>query len=42
MHYPYIFNEEGLRILFLSAWEGDVAYAALDKEGNMELKTFAL
>ena len=42
MHYPYDFNEEGLRILFLSAWERDVAYASLNKEGNIELKTFAL
>ena len=42
MHYPCDYDKESLRILFLSAWEGDVAYAALDKDGNIELKTFAL
>ncbi|MBO7195473.1 MAG: UDP-2,3-diacylglucosamine diphosphatase [Alistipes sp.] len=42
MHYPYEFNNEGLHVLFLSAWEGDVKYAALNKEGNIELKTFAV
>ena len=42
MHYPYDYDKESLRILFLSSWEGDARYAALDKDGNIELKTFAL
>ena len=42
MHYPYDFSQEQLRVLFLGCWEGDATYAALDSEGNIELKTFAL
>ncbi|MBQ2374033.1 MAG: UDP-2,3-diacylglucosamine diphosphatase [Alistipes sp.] len=42
MHYPHECNEDNLHVLFLSAWEGDVRYAALDHKGNIELKTFAL
>lgn len=42
MHYPYDFSREQLRVLFLGCWEGDATYAALDSEGNIELKTFAL
>ena len=42
MHYPYDFSQEQLRVLFLGCWEGDATYAALDREGNIELKTFAL
>lgn len=42
MHYPYDFSQEQLRVLFLGCWEGDATYAALDPEGNIELKTFAL
>lgn len=42
MHYPYDFRKDELRVLFLGCWEGDATYAALDKEGNIELKTFAL
>ncbi|MBO7331968.1 MAG: UDP-2,3-diacylglucosamine diphosphatase [Alistipes sp.] len=42
MHYPYDLSQEQLRVLFLGCWEGDATYAALDREGNIELKTFAL
>lgn len=42
MHYPYDLSQEQLRVLFLGCWEGDATYAALDSEGNIELKTFAL
>lgn len=42
MHYPYDLSQEQLRVLFLGCWEGDATYAALDTEGNIELKTFAL
>ena len=42
MHYPCECKEDNLHVLFLSAWEGDVRYAALDHKGNIELKTFAL
>ena len=42
MHIPHDLKEEDLRVLFLSSWEGDAAYAVLDRQGNIELKTFAL
>ena len=42
MHYPYDLSQEQLRVLFLGCWDGDATYAALDSEGNIELKTFAL
>ena len=42
MHYPYDLSQKQLRVLFLGCWEGDATYAALDSEGNIELKTFAL
>lgn len=42
MHIPHDLREEDLRVLFLSSWEGDAAYAVLDRQGNIELKTFAL
>lgn len=42
MHYPYDLSQEQLRVLFLGCWESDATYAALDREGNIELKTFAL
>ena len=42
MHDPYDLSQEQLRVLFLGCWEGDATYAALDSEGNIELKTFAL
>ena len=42
MHYPYDHQEQGLRVVFLGAWEGDARYAALDKQGDLTLKTFAL
>ena len=42
MHYPHDHNGEDMRVLFLGCWEGDATYAALDREGNIELKTFAL
>lgn len=42
MHYPYRYQTPSLRVLFLSAWEDDVEYAALDRDGNIELKTFPL
>lgn len=42
MHYPHLYQTPNLRVLFLSAWEGDVEYAVLDRDGNVELKTFPL
>ncbi len=40
MHYPYDHAEEHLRVLFLSNWDAEVKYAAMDREGNISLKTF--
>ena len=40
MHYGYDLCKEGLRLLFLSNWDNDVSYAAMDNEGNITLKTF--
>jgi UDP-2,3-diacylglucosamine hydrolase len=40
MHYPYDYNEERLRVLFLSNWEGEVTYAAMDDKGEISLKTY--
>ena len=40
MHYAYDLAEENLRVLFLSNWDKEVRYAAMDKEGNIALKTF--
>lgn len=42
MHYPYDLREDNLRVMFLSAWQEDVRYGVMDKEGNLELKTFAI
>lgn len=42
MHYPYDYNEQGLRILFLGNWEGDATYATLDEQGQFTLKTYAV
>ena len=40
MHYPYDPAEEHLRVLFLSNWDAEVKYAAMDGEGRISLKTF--
>lgn len=40
MHYPYDHRKEALRVLFLSNWEGEVTYAAMDEKGEISLKTF--
>ena len=40
MHYAYDLEEEDLRVLFLSNWDNEVQYAAMDDEGNISLKTF--
>jgi UDP-2,3-diacylglucosamine hydrolase len=40
MHYPYDHAEEHLRVLFLSNWDAEVKYAAMDGEGRISLKTF--
>ena len=40
MHYPYDHAEEHLRVLFLSNWDAEVKYAAMDEEGCISLKTF--
>ena len=41
MHYPYDLKDNDLRTLFLGCWDGDEAtYAAMDSNGNIELKTF--
>ena len=40
MHYPYDYNEERLRVLFLSNWEGEVTYAAMDDKGEISLKKY--
>ena len=40
MHYPYDHCKEALRVLFLSNWEGEVTYAAMDEKGEISLKTF--
>lgn len=42
MHYPYDLDSEALRVLFLGCWESDAAYATLNGEGVLELKTFSL
>ena len=42
MHYPHDLTTEALRVLFLGCWESDAAYATLDDNGAIELKTFAL
>lgn len=41
MHYPCDVREEGLRVLFLGAWnDNEPVYAALDGNGEIELKKF--
>lgn len=40
MHYPYDYSTKDLRVTFLSNWDDEVQYAALDREGNLSLKTF--
>ena len=40
MHYPYDHAEEHLRVLFLSNWDAEVKYAAMDGDGRISLKTF--
>ena len=40
MHYPYDHAEEHLRVLFLSNWDAEVKYAAMDRDGRISLKTF--
>lgn len=41
MHYACDYREEGLRVLFLGAWDDDCpVYGVIDGEGNAELKTF--
>jgi hypothetical protein len=40
MHYPYDHAEEHLRVLFLSNWDAEGKYAAMDREGRISLKTF--
>lgn len=43
MHYPYIYDNEGLRVLFLSDWSGkEATYGLIDGMGNAQLKTFAI
>ncbi len=43
MHYPYIYDNDGLRVLFLSDWSGEEAtYCHIDGMGNAQLKTFAI
>ncbi len=43
MHLPLDHDSEGLRVLFLSDWSGEVAtYAAMDDMGDISLKTFDL
>lgn len=41
MHYPCDVSEDGLRVLFLGAWDDpQPAYAVLHDDGEMELKRF--
>ena len=43
MHYPYIYDNEGLRVMFLSDWSGaEATYGLIDSMGNAQLKTFAI
>jgi UDP-2,3-diacylglucosamine hydrolase len=43
MHLAHEHREEGLRVLFLSDWSGSSAtYAAMNEEGEVELKTFLI
>ena len=42
MHYAHDHNADGLRVVFLGAWEGDnpASYATINANGNIEIKTF--